>query len=96
MSTDLSAENEQYIAAVIARGHFQTRSEVLNMGIELLRRRDKFVADIEAGSRQLQSGEYRDYDRDGLRELFDRIKAEGRFDASEKLRDPLLSGIESN
>lgn len=83
MSTDLSAENEQYIATVIARGDFRSRSEVLNMGVEMLRRRDEFAADIEAGSRQLQSGEYRDYDREGLRELFHRIKAEGRIHASE-------------
>lgn len=84
MSTDLSAENEQYIAAVIARGDFRSRSEVLNMGIELLRRGDEFVTDIEAGSRQLKSGEYREYDRAGLRELFDRIKSEGRVDASKQ------------
>lgn len=84
MSTNLSAENEQYIAAVIARGDFHSRAEVLNMGIELLRRRDEFVADIEAGSRQLQSGEYRDYDRDGLRQLFHRIKAGGGIDANDQ------------
>lgn len=75
MSTNLSAENEQYIASVIARGDFHSRSEVLNTGIELLRRRDDFVADIEAGSLQLESGEYHEYDRDGLREVFDRSKA---------------------
>ena len=84
MSTDLSAENEQYIAAAIARGDFHSRSEVLNTGIDLLRRRDEFVADIEAGTRQLQTGEYREYDRDELRQLFHRIKARGRTDANEQ------------
>ena len=74
MAIDLSAENEQYIAAVLARGDFHNRSAVLNKGIKLLRRRDEFVADIEAGSRQLQTGEYRDYDRERLRQLFDRVR----------------------
>lgn len=84
MSTDLSAENEHYITTVIARGDFHSRSEVLNMGVELLRRRDEFIADIEVGSRQLQNGEYHDYDREGLRKLFDRVKTEGRCHASEQ------------
>jgi Arc/MetJ-type ribon-helix-helix transcriptional regulator len=86
MTTDLSAENEQYVAAIIARGDFHSRSEVLSKGIEFLRRRDEFAAAVEAGSRQLPSGEYRDYDREGLRGLFDRIKAEGRRHASEQAR----------
>lgn len=84
MNTDLSAENEQYIATVIARGDFQSRCEVLNRGIELLRRRGEFIAEIEAGSRQLQRGQYRDYDREGLRAMFDRIKVEGRGHVSEQ------------
>ena len=78
MSTDVSPENEQYIASVVARGDFRDRSEVLNTGVELLRRRNDLVADVEAGTRQLENGDYHDYDREGLHRLFDRIKAEGR------------------
>jgi len=39
MSTDLSPENEKYITSAIARGDFRDRSEALNVGVELLKRR---------------------------------------------------------
>lgn len=78
MSSDISPENEQFIASAVSRGDFRDRFEVLNAGVELLKRKQEYCDDIAAGTRQLEQGQFRDYDRNTLQSLFDQIKAEGR------------------
>jgi Arc/MetJ-type ribon-helix-helix transcriptional regulator len=61
MSTDLSPENEQFIQAVVRSGTFTTRGEALDMAVELLKRRQELLDHIDEGTRQLGSGESRQY-----------------------------------
>jgi Arc/MetJ-type ribon-helix-helix transcriptional regulator len=70
---DLSAENEAFIEHAIASGEFQSRTDVLNMSMDLLRRQ-ALLDLIDEGRRQLDEGEYTDYDQDGLRRRFEELK----------------------
>jgi Arc/MetJ-type ribon-helix-helix transcriptional regulator len=78
MSTDLSPEHEQFIQQVIASGVFPDREHALHEAIELLRKRQALLEHVDEGTRQLQSGEYHDYDQAGLRCFFDDVKVRGR------------------
>ncbi len=86
MSTDLSPENEQFIQHAIQCGTFQDRVEALDRAVELLRKRQALLEHIDEGTRQLRSGEYTEYDDEGLKKFFDEIKAEGRkrYEAGKK------------
>ena len=57
MSTGISPQNEQYIQEVVARGVFHTRSEALDAAIELLRRRETVIREVNAGIEQIERGE---------------------------------------
>ena len=74
MSTDLSPENEQFIRVQLTTGVFASREEVLEAGIELLRKRDDLLQRVKESRRQLDSGEFTQYDDDGLAARFVDLK----------------------
>jgi putative addiction module CopG family antidote len=74
---ELSAQNEEFIACEIAEGRYRSRSDVLNASVEALRRQ-ALLAMIDEGRRQLDEGEYTDYDQEGLRKRFDELKERAR------------------
>ena len=78
MSTEISPENEQFIEKQIASGTFRTRSDVLDAGVELLRMRNELLDRIDEGRRQLDSGQYTEYDDQGLQRRFEELKARAR------------------
>ena len=86
MSSDLSPENEQFIQHAVECGTFEDRAQALDQAVELLRRRQELLKHIDEGTRQLRSGQYTEYDQEGLREFFEDVKAEGRkrYEASKK------------
>lgn len=49
MSSDISPENEQFIASAVSRGDFRDRFEVLNAGVELLKRKPTKADSIGSG-----------------------------------------------
>ena len=57
MSTGLSPENEQFIEHVVSLGIYRDRDEALDRAVELLRRREEFVRDVNEGIDQLERGE---------------------------------------
>jgi len=57
MATNLSPENEQFIQNAIAAGLYHDRGEVLDRAIELLKRREKLIRDVNLGIEQLERGE---------------------------------------
>ena len=73
----LTAENEEFIEREIAEGRYPSRADVLNASVEALRRQE-LLAMIDEGRRQLDEGEYTDYDQDGLRKRFDELKERAR------------------
>lgn len=57
MATNLSPENEQYIQNAIAAGLYHDRGEVLDRAVELLKRREQLIRDVNMGIEQLEHGE---------------------------------------
>ena len=78
MATDLSQDNERFIENQIANGSYGDRAEVLNDAVALLKQRQLILAKIDEGTRQLQDGEYSEYDDDSLRERFHQLKDRAR------------------
>jgi hypothetical protein len=78
MSSGLSPENEQFLDRVVACGIFPGRTQAIDQAVDMLRKRQALLDHIDEGTRQLQSGQYTDYDDEGLRQFFEEVKAEGR------------------
>jgi Arc/MetJ-type ribon-helix-helix transcriptional regulator len=81
MSTNLSPEINRLIAQELALGHYRSEEELLTEALQLLSQRNTLRKQIDAGERQLQSGEYTDYDSQSLRQRFDDLKAGKRSNA---------------
>lgn len=75
MSNELSPDTESFIADQIALGTFPTRSDVLEAGMGLLKKRQQLMDRLAESRRQLDSGESFVYDQDGLRQLFEQLIA---------------------
>jgi antitoxin ParD1/3/4 len=57
MSTSLSPENEQYIQTAIAAGLYHDRAEILDRAVDLLKKREQLIRDVNLGIEQLEKGE---------------------------------------
>jgi Arc/MetJ-type ribon-helix-helix transcriptional regulator len=84
MSTELSAASEAFIADAVSRGVYSNREQAIDAGIEMLRTREELVAKIVEGRRQLDEGEYVQFDQAGLRQFFDGLKERARTAAQAK------------
>jgi len=80
MSSDLSPDTESFIQQEIALGAFQSREDAIEAGIALLKSRRDLMNRLAESRRQLDEGEYFEYDDEGLRQLFDELiaRAENR------------------
>lgn len=78
MSINLSPEVNQLIAQELALGNYNTQEELLTEAVQLLSQRNALRGQIAAGTRQLEEGQYTDYDSESLRQRFDDLKA-GKF-----------------
>ncbi len=56
MATNLSPENEQFIQNAIAAGMYHNREEVLDRAVDLLKRREQLIRDVNLGIEQLENG----------------------------------------
>jgi Arc/MetJ-type ribon-helix-helix transcriptional regulator len=72
MSSDLSPSSEAFLHEAVARGCFPSRSDALEAAVELLRRQ-QIIDKLAEGRRQLDEGEYVEFDEAGLREYFDTL-----------------------
>lgn len=88
MGAELSPENEQFIQQLVSAGTFPDRKDALDEAVGLLKRRQALIAHIDEGTRQLRSGDFVEFDEDGLRQFFDEVQVQGRarYDASQKQR----------
>lgn len=82
MNAKLTSENEQFIQQEIAAGRYGTADEVMNAGLDLLRT-ERLRARLAESRRQLDEGEYTEYDEEGLRKRFDELKERARRRAGE-------------
>ena len=88
MSTDLSPENEQFLQQAIDCGTFRDRRQAPDRAVELQKRRQQLLEHIDEGTRQLQTGEYEEYDEEGLKKFFDDVQARGRKRYQTGEKDP--------
>lgn len=75
MSQSLSPENQSYIDSQVAEGTFASHDEAIDAGIALLRKHDELAARLKASRRQLDEGEFTEYDDESLAARFDELKA---------------------
>ena len=75
MASNLSPDTESFIQQEIALGSFQSREDALEAGVALLKRRRELMDRLAESRRQLDEGEYFEYDDDGLRQLFESLIA---------------------
>jgi Arc/MetJ-type ribon-helix-helix transcriptional regulator len=73
MSSDLSQSSEAFLHDAVTRGYFPSRNDALEAAVELLRRRQQIIEKLAEGRRQLDEGEYVEFDEEGLREFFDTL-----------------------
>jgi len=75
MSSELSPELNGLIAQELALGHYRTQQELLTEAVQLLSQRNALREQIAAGTRQLEDGQFTDYDSQSLRQRLDDLKA---------------------
>jgi Arc/MetJ-type ribon-helix-helix transcriptional regulator len=80
MASELSPDTESFIQQEIAVGAFQSREDAIEAGVKMLRRRRELMDRLAESRRQLDEGEYVEYDDEGLRQLFEQLiaRAEGK------------------
>jgi Arc/MetJ-type ribon-helix-helix transcriptional regulator len=84
MATDISPENERFIEQEIQAGVFRTKSDALDAAIALLRRRKELLACVDEGRRQLDAGDFRDYDEQSLASRFSELRERARRPEAER------------
>lgn len=75
MNQPLSPENQAYIDGRVADGAFASRDEAIDASVALLRKRDELVARLRESRRQLDNGEFTEYDDESLARRFEQLRA---------------------
>jgi Arc/MetJ-type ribon-helix-helix transcriptional regulator len=77
MSTDisLSPDNESFIERLVALGTYRNRTDAIEAGVDLLRQRTALIERLTESRRQLDEGEYFEFDEEGLQQLFAQLIA---------------------
>lgn len=75
MTINLSSDVARLIQQELALGRYNSQEELLTEAVQLLSQRNSLREQIDAGTRQLASGEFTDYDPQSLRQRFDDLKA---------------------
>ena len=83
MSNHLSPENEQFLAAQVATGIFPSRDAAIEAGIELLRKHGQLVERVRESRRQLDAGEFNEYDEATLGNRFEKLRAKVGADSKQ-------------
>lgn len=80
MSADssLSRDSEFFIQQQIAVGAFRDRTDAIEAGVELLRQRQALLDRLDKGTRQLENGDYLEFDHDELHQFFQELKDRAR------------------
>jgi antitoxin ParD1/3/4 len=68
MSSNLSPENEQFLEYVVSLGIYHDRGEALDKAVELLKRRERLIRDVNEGIDQLERGEGAPLDIEAVKE----------------------------
>jgi Arc/MetJ-type ribon-helix-helix transcriptional regulator len=71
MLTEISPENERYLEHAVAAGVFHDRSQALNIAVELLKRREQLIRDVNRGIEQLDHGLGKPLDLEAIMEAIE-------------------------
>ena len=76
-------ELQQLIADEMSAGSYANPQDVVTAGVQLLRQQreelERLKAEVQIGIDQMERGEYNEYSREELRELFERLKERARL-----------------
>jgi antitoxin ParD1/3/4 len=86
MSIVLSPDVVQQIEEQVRCGRYASADDVIRAGLQLLKdqreeleaRREAIRQMVEEGRRELESGNYVEYDDESLKAFFEQVKADGR------------------
>ncbi len=67
MSSDMSPQSEQFIQHVVSVGIYDNRGEALDKAVELLKRREQLIIDVNVGIDQLERGQSEPLDMDAIK-----------------------------
>ena len=67
MSSDMSPQSEQFIQHVVSVGTYDNRGEALDKAVELLKRREQLIIDVNVGIDQLERGQSEPLDIDAIK-----------------------------
>jgi Arc/MetJ-type ribon-helix-helix transcriptional regulator len=84
MASELSSDTESFIQQEIALGAFESREDALEAGIAMLKCRRELMNRLAESRRQLDEGEFLEYDDEGLRQLFEELIARAENKQSHK------------
>lgn len=84
MNIELSPELQEFVETRVASGAYNSGGDVIRAAFALLTERERLVSEIDAGKRQLDSGEYTEYDEQSLPEFLKDIEAASRRLATTK------------
>jgi Arc/MetJ-type ribon-helix-helix transcriptional regulator len=73
----LSAENEEFVSRQLELGRYGSHADVMNAAVDLLRLQ-ALRERLAESRRQLDAGEYTEYDDEGLDRLFEDLKERAR------------------
>ncbi|MCC7475405.1 MAG: hypothetical protein IT425_08420 [Pirellulales bacterium] len=76
MAHELSQESETFLEREVSLGIYPSRTDALEAGVELLRRRRVLIDRLDESRRQLDAGEFTEFDEDGLRQFFQQLIAQ--------------------
>ena len=74
MSAGITPENEQFLREQVAAGLYSDREEALNAGVDLLKARQGLIARLARSREELDSGQYEEFDEEGLKTFFDELR----------------------
>jgi Arc/MetJ-type ribon-helix-helix transcriptional regulator len=75
MASELSSDSESFIEQQVALGIDRNRTDAIEAGVALLRTRRDLMNRLAESRRQLDEGEYVEYDDEGLRHYFEQLIA---------------------
>jgi Arc/MetJ-type ribon-helix-helix transcriptional regulator len=78
MSITIPSDLCDYVQRAVATGVYHDEVAMVTEALRLLQRRDEFRQQIQIGLDQLNRGEVREYDDEGLKQRLEEIKADGR------------------
>jgi putative addiction module CopG family antidote len=84
----LPADLAQFIEQELAKGTYQTQTDLVCEAVRLLREREQRLSDLRReilpAIAQLDRGTYTEYDEHGLRAMMEDVKARGRTRLAER------------